>query len=108
MDLLNSRFIPPTKMHEDLSIAALPFMAGLLCGLVIFTFTMCWTLRDYEPQETAGDLFQAETAGDDEDDFREFIIKRLVESSAFRAKLVNGMALLHETHPKIYAQVMRK
>jgi len=97
-------------MQEQLSIVALPFMAGLLCGFVVFTITMLCTLQDSEPQprETAGDLFEAETVGDDDDDFRIFIIRRLVESSAFRAKLVNGMALLHEMHPKIYAQVMRK
>jgi hypothetical protein len=97
-------------MHDDLSVTALPFMAGILCGLVVFTITMYCTLQDFEPEprETAGDLFEAENVGDDDDDFRIFIIRRLVESAAFRAKLVNGMALLHEKHPGIYAQVMRK
>ena len=97
-------------MHEQLSIVALPFMAGLLCSLVVFTITMYCTLQDSEPEPrvTAGDLFESENVGDDDDDFRIFIIRRLIESSAFRAKLVNGMALLHEMHPKIYAQIMRK
>lgn len=94
-------------MHQDLSITALPFMVGLMWGFIVFTTTMFWTLREYEPQETAGDLFEAEIMGDDDDDFRVFVVRRLSESPAFRRKVIDALCRLHEKYPKTYAQVMR-
>jgi hypothetical protein len=94
-------------MQQDLSLTALPFIAGLMCGLVIFMITMFCTLKDFEPRETAGDLFESENISDEDDDFMVFIVTRLAQSSAFRTKIVNGVAKLHNTYPKIYAEVMR-
>lgn len=92
----------------DENTMLLAFVAGLLWGLVILAIMVCCMPRYPEPAESAGDLFEAENETEDEDDFREFIVKRLVQSAAFRSKMVNGMVRLHQTHPKIYAEVMRK
>jgi hypothetical protein len=94
----------------DESTMVLAFMAGLLWGLVILAIMVCCCtpVKEEEPYESAGDLFEAEHKSSDEDDFRDFIITRLAQSQAFRSKMVNGMAKLHDTHPKIYAEVMRK
>jgi len=86
----------------------LAFGTGLLWGVITIVIFTCCTAKEEEPHESAGDLFEAEHASGDEDDFRNFIIMRLSQSPAFRSKMVNGMAKLHETYPKIYAEVMRK
>jgi hypothetical protein len=86
--------------------AVLAFVVGLMWSLVILSVLTCCTAKE-DPHETAGDLFEAEQKSSDNDDFREFIIMRLAQSSAFRSKMINGMAKLHDAHPKIYAEVMR-
>jgi hypothetical protein len=93
-------------MSEDSTIV-LAFAVGMVVGFLLFLLNFCCTPRDYR-SEKAGDLFESEHTSEDEDDFREFIVKRLVQSSAFRSKMVNGMVKLHQTHPKLYAEVMRK
>jgi len=97
-------------MVPDVNTTLLAFGAGVLWGLVILALMVCCCIptKEQEPPESAGDLFEAENDTEDEDDFRVFIIRRLVESPAFRTKMVNGMARLHQTHPKVYAEVMRK
>jgi hypothetical protein len=89
------------------STIVLAFGLGMVVGFLLFLLNFCCTPSDYQP-ESAGDLFESEHTSEDEDDFREFIVKRLVQSSAFRSKMVNGMVKLHQTHPKMYAEVMRK
>jgi len=108
MDLFISRFDRITmeiKMNNE-QASLLAFLAGVMWSLIILSVLTCCTAKK-DPHETAGDLFEAEHQSVNEDDFREFIIMRLAQSFPFRSKMVNGMAKLHETHPKIYAQVMR-
>jgi hypothetical protein len=92
----------------DQNTVVLAFVAGLLWGLVILALTVFCLAKADETAQSAGDLFETENMTEDDDDFREFIIKRLAQSSAFRSKAVNGMAKLHQTYPKVYSEVMRK
>ena len=93
------------KMTNEHS-AVLAFVVGLMWSLVILTISTSCASKE-EPHESAGDLFEAEQTSSDDDDFRDFIIMRLTQSPAFRSKMINGMAKLHDLHPKIYAEVMR-
>jgi len=94
------------KMNNEHS-AVLAFVVGLMWSLVILTISISCLSKEEQLHESAGDLFEAEQKSSDNDDFREFIIMRLAQSSAFRSKMINGMAKLHDAHPKIYAEVMR-
>ena len=91
-------------------IAIIAFLAGVLWTVVAFAFVMCFADKASIVHETPGDLFEDEQLSeeDDQDDFRVFLVSRLAESPAFRAKMIRGMAKLHETYPRIYAEVMRK
>jgi hypothetical protein len=110
MDLFVSRF-DDTRMElrmPEENTLVFAFAAGMVLGFLLFLLNFCCTPKEEYQPESAGDLFEAENRTNDEDDFRDFIITRLSQSPAFRTKMVNGMAKLHDTHPKIYAEVMRK
>ena len=94
-----------STLHDNKIILA--FVTGLTIGLLLFMISICFTVDEERPA-SAGHLFESEHTSEDEDDFREFIVKRLVQSSAFRCKMINGMVKLHQTNPKIYSDVMRK
>ena len=88
------------------------FTAGFLSSLFGFMIASCILYTNPEPPPDTKNLFRKlpllPPESDDEEDIQEYLADRLSTSQAFRLKMVRAMAKLHNEHPTIYAQVMKK
>jgi len=103
------------SMPDTQVVALIAFAAGLLSSILGVAIASCTMHKEPEPKVDVEVLFKKlpllppET--DDEDDtadFQEYLAERLATSQAFRRKMVQGMARLHNHHPKVYTEVMRR
>lgn len=83
-------------------------MLSALCiitfmGVAIGVATIMWVSPKIEEQP--------ELPSEDEDEFdnefTNYLAHRLDTSYAFRNKVLMGLTVLHEYHPKVYSQVMK-
>jgi len=102
--------IPDTQL-----VALISFAAGLLSSLIGVAIATCATPREPEPTVDIKELFKKlpllppePEDENDTDDFQEYLAERLATSQAFRLKMVQGMARLHNNHSKVYTEVMRR
>lgn len=103
------------SLPDTQTIALIAFAGGLLSSLLGFAIVSCAMYTEPEPQIDIKVLFKKlpllPPEPDDESDtsdFQNYLEERLSTSQAFRLKMVQGMARLHDNHPKIYAEVMRQ
>jgi hypothetical protein len=96
-------------------VALIAFAAGMLSSMLGVAIASCATHREPEPTVDVKVLFKKlpllPPEPDDEDDtsdFQEYLAERLATSQAFRLKMVQGMARLHNHHSKVYTEVMRR
>jgi hypothetical protein len=102
--------LPDTQL-----VAIIAFAAGMLSSMLGVAIATCAGHKKPEPVVDVKELFKKlpllppETEDDDDtDDFQEYLAERLATSQAFRLKMVQGMARLHNNHPKVYSEVMRR
>jgi hypothetical protein len=95
--------------------ALIAFTTGMLTGLFGIAFASYFMYQAPEPTVDVKELFKKlpllPPEPDDESDtsdFQEYLAERLATSQAFRLKMVQGMARLHNNHQKIYSEVMRR
>ena len=89
------------------------FAAGVFTAALGLAIMSCATHHKPEPETDVKVLFRKlpllpPESDEDTDDFQEYIAERLATSQAFRLKMVQGMARLHNHHSKVYAEVMRR
>lgn len=104
--------IPDTQV-----VVLIAFAAGMLSCVLGIAIASCviHSAPEPEPAVDVKELFKKlpllppETEDDtDSSDFQEYLAERLATSQAFRLKMVQGMARLHNNHPKVYTEVMRR
>lgn len=74
-----------------------------IMGVAVGAATLIWASPKIEEQP--------ELLSEDEDEFdnefTNYLAHRLDTSYAFRSKVLLGLTVLHEHHPKVYSQVMK-
>jgi len=86
------------------------FAYGILIVVIIVFIVVVSCYNDYEEPADPGDLFLDELLDETKNppEFRQFLIRRLASSAAFRSKAITALEKLHESYPWIYANVMRQ
>lgn len=102
--------IPDTQL-----VALIAFVVGILSSLLGMVIASCTIHQKPEPLRDIKHLFKKSSPlpldtedNDDTDDFQEYLAERLATSQAFRLKMIQGMARLHNNHLKVYSEVMRR
>ena len=93
---------------------AITFMLGTLGGFLFVTVLILCITKDEGKLEISDDTSDSDetsdsgNTSDSDEEFHDFIIRRMRESEAFQIKIIRGVSKLHKVYPNIYAKVMRK
>lgn len=73
-----------------------------LVGVMLGATTLIWASPKIEEEPET-----EEEEEEFENEFTNYLAHRLDTSDVFRSKVLIGLTILHEHHPKVYSQVMK-